>query len=280
MARAPVLAAGGIVIRRQQPPLIAVVRLRKRDEWVLPKGKLDDGETAKAAARREVLEETGYNATVQEFLGTLALEAGGRCKIVHFWRMEASGDPVGPLMRDIREVDWLPLNTALARLSRGYEQAFLAQVGPLALAAMARSRLAKPKPAAAKKRRGQDAATPELPPAVMVPMPSPIEAELAPMPREDIPAEMPEVEAASIEASLADAAPLDFPVPAPELASEAELSEVDVMLAEAMAEAPVAEMAGDGEDAPDRIAAETSQPVEAERRTLAQRVREWLGRAA
>jgi hypothetical protein len=109
-------------------------------------------------------------------------------------------------------------------------------------------------------------------------MPSPIEAELAPMPREDIPAEMPEVEAASIEASLADAAPLDFPIP--ELASEAELSEVDVMLAEAMAEAPVAEMAGDGEDAPDRIAAETSQPVEAERRTLAQRVREWLGRAA
>ena len=43
MARAPVLAAGGIVLRRAEPPLIAVVRLRKRNEWVLPKGKLDDG---------------------------------------------------------------------------------------------------------------------------------------------------------------------------------------------------------------------------------------------
>jgi 8-oxo-dGTP diphosphatase len=48
MVRVPVLAAGGIVLRRQQTPLIAVVRLRKRDEWVLPKGKLDQGETARA----------------------------------------------------------------------------------------------------------------------------------------------------------------------------------------------------------------------------------------
>ena len=46
------MAAGGIVMRREQPSLIAVVRLRKRDEWVLPKGKLDEGETARAAAER------------------------------------------------------------------------------------------------------------------------------------------------------------------------------------------------------------------------------------
>ena len=47
MARTPVLAAGGIVLRSGETPLIAVVRLRKRNEWVLPKGKLDDGETAR-----------------------------------------------------------------------------------------------------------------------------------------------------------------------------------------------------------------------------------------
>ena len=52
MARVPVLAAGGIVLRREKTPLIAVVRLRKRDEWVLPKGKLDDGETPRDAAER------------------------------------------------------------------------------------------------------------------------------------------------------------------------------------------------------------------------------------
>ena len=52
MARSPVMAAGGIVLQQGQTPLVAVVRLRKRNEWVLPKGKLDDGETPRAAAER------------------------------------------------------------------------------------------------------------------------------------------------------------------------------------------------------------------------------------
>src|SRR5712672_1548313 len=71
MVRAPVLAAGGIVLRRERTPLIAVVRLRKRNEWVLPKCKLDDGETPRSAAEREVIEETGHDVSVHEFLGTL-----------------------------------------------------------------------------------------------------------------------------------------------------------------------------------------------------------------
>lgn len=135
MVRAPVLAAGGIVLRRGAPPLIAVVRQRKRNEWVLPKGKLDDGETPKEAAHREVLEETGHNVAIHEFLGTLVYQSGGRSKAVHFWRMEAEGGPVRKLMNDIKAVDWLTLEDAIARLSREYERAFLVQIGPIALAA-------------------------------------------------------------------------------------------------------------------------------------------------
>ena len=45
------------MLRQEVTPLFAVVRLRKRNEWVLPKGKLDDGETPRAAAEREVLVE-------------------------------------------------------------------------------------------------------------------------------------------------------------------------------------------------------------------------------
>ena len=116
-------------------PLIAVVRQRKRNEWVLPKGKLDDGETPSEAAQREVLEETGHDVAVHEFLGTLVYQSGGRSKVVHFWRMEAEGGPVRKLMNDIKAVDWLPLDDALARLSREYERAFLTQVGPIAIAA-------------------------------------------------------------------------------------------------------------------------------------------------
>jgi 8-oxo-dGTP diphosphatase len=168
MARAAVLAAGGIVLRQEETPLIAVVRLRKRNEWVLPKGKLDDGETARDAAEREVLEETGHDVAVHEFLGTLVYESGGRFKAVHYWRMEAGGEPTHELMDDIKAVDWLPLNVAIERLSRGYERAFLENVGPIALefAALAQSarRPRIKKQPVPEKRRRQPAA---VPPPVM-----------------------------------------------------------------------------------------------------------------
>ncbi len=170
MARTPAMAAGGIVLRQAKTPLVAVVRLRKRNEWVLPKGKLDDGETPRAAAEREVLEETGHAVSVHEFLGTLVYEARGGSKVVHYWRMEAGNAPVRELMRDVRAVDWLPLGDAVARLSRGYERAFLENVGPIALSAAAyaaTARRARAKPAAEKPRARRSTAT--LPPAVTEP---------------------------------------------------------------------------------------------------------------
>ena len=136
MARAAVLAAGGIVLRRAATPLVAVVRLRKRNEWVLPKGKLDPGETPRAAAEREVNEETGHDVSVHEYLGTLVYDSRGGSKVVHYWRMEAGREPVRKLMRDVKAVEWLPLKDALDRLSRRYERAFLEQVGPIALSAV------------------------------------------------------------------------------------------------------------------------------------------------
>jgi 8-oxo-dGTP diphosphatase len=170
MARSPVLAGGGIVLRQARPPLIAVVRLRK-GEWVLPKGKLDDGETPRDAAEREVLEETGHDVSVHEFLGTLAYDAGGRPKIVHYWRMETQGGPTRDLMRDVIAVDWLPLEDAVERLSRDHERAFLANVGPLALESAAltrRSRERKPLPPAKRPRRRTVAKpTPAISPPVV-----------------------------------------------------------------------------------------------------------------
>jgi 8-oxo-dGTP diphosphatase len=158
MARAAVLAAGGIVLRQEEVPLIAVVRQRKRNEWVLPKGKLNDGETPRDAAEREVLEETGHEVSVHEFLGTLVYESGGRSKVVYYWRMEASGGQAYELMDDVRAVDWLPLDAAVERLSRGYERTFLAHVGPLALETAALARSAprpKARPAVVEKRKAR-----------------------------------------------------------------------------------------------------------------------------
>jgi 8-oxo-dGTP diphosphatase len=58
--------------------------------------------------------------------------------------MEAGAGQVHALMKDVKAVDWLPLDEAVERLSHGYERAFLANVGPLALQAAALSRAAAP----------------------------------------------------------------------------------------------------------------------------------------
>jgi 8-oxo-dGTP diphosphatase len=184
MARTPNLAAGGIVLRREKIPLIAVVRLRKRDEWVLPKGKLDDGETPRDAAEREVLEETGHDVSVHEFLGTLVYESGGRSKVVHYWRMETNGGQAYDLMDDVRAVDWLPLGAAVERLSRSYERAFLANVGPLALEAALLAqvpRRPKAKPRAPAKPRDRRAVAPRPSLTIPVPVPAPPQPDLAPL---------------------------------------------------------------------------------------------------
>jgi 8-oxo-dGTP pyrophosphatase MutT (NUDIX family) len=130
--RALILAAGGIVVREGPKARIAVVRLRRDKAWVLPKGKLIPGERALAAAKREVLEETGYKVSVHEFLGSMSYAFNGKIKIVQFWHMRAVGGPVGKLTNDVKAVKWLSLKQAIETLTRAHEKVFLANVGPTA----------------------------------------------------------------------------------------------------------------------------------------------------
>ena len=68
--RLPEIHAAGAVLWRGTPgaPEIAVVHRPRYDDWSLPKGKLDPGETAPVAAAREVLEETGFHPVLGRFL--------------------------------------------------------------------------------------------------------------------------------------------------------------------------------------------------------------------
>jgi len=266
MAREPVLAAGGIVLRREPTPLIAVVRLRKRDEWVLPKGKLDDGETPLAAAKREVLEETGHDVTVHEFLGTLVYEINGRSKIVHYWRMEARGGQTHELMSDIRAVDWLPLEAALERLSRISERAFLANVGPRALLSL--SRRTKAKALAVRKRRDRDlvAPVPSSPEAVVVS--APVQAAVPP-----------EAIAPPLAAPGCEPADEIIAVAPAVAATVSDLTAVQVE-AEHAQESEAIEATVDAEATSAPAAGTADGATDGRRRSLARRVRDWLGLAA
>ena len=94
--RVPILAAGGVVLRGMTRPRIAVVRLRHEKAWVLPKGKLFPREHARDAAVREVAEETGYDVSVHQFLGSMSYVVEARLKIVQFWLMRPAAGPSMP----------------------------------------------------------------------------------------------------------------------------------------------------------------------------------------
>jgi 8-oxo-dGTP diphosphatase len=132
-ARTPIVAAGGIVIRTGARQLVAVVQRRRDNAWVLPKGKLKPNEKPVAAARREAIEETGSDVRVYEYLGVISYVGGSGPKVTHFWRMHAVGSTAGKPLDDIKAVEWLPLSTAIERLSLAHEQSFLRNVGREAL---------------------------------------------------------------------------------------------------------------------------------------------------
>lgn len=141
-----VLAGGGILLRGADEPLVAIVRLRKDKSWVLPKGKVKGRETPLAAAKREVIEETGHDVTVHEFLGSMSVVTERWHKVVQFWRMSDAGRTRHPLTPDVKDVRWLPLDEAVATLTRRHEQLFLESIGHAAIKAARDPRAVTPEP--------------------------------------------------------------------------------------------------------------------------------------
>ncbi|MBU2573667.1 MAG: NUDIX domain-containing protein [Elusimicrobia bacterium] len=57
-------SAGGIIFENGQVFLILVKNLEGKQVWTFPKGHIEPGETAEAAAVREVSEETGFDCEI------------------------------------------------------------------------------------------------------------------------------------------------------------------------------------------------------------------------
>ncbi len=125
-----VLAAGGLVERQTPEGLrIAVVhrtRYEDRDggtgDWVLPKGKVEPGETLEETALREVEEETGCTARLVGPSYPIEYSVGGEPKAVSFFRMEFIRDTGAHDTSEVDEVVWLAPTDALQRLTYDTER--------------------------------------------------------------------------------------------------------------------------------------------------------------
>jgi 8-oxo-dGTP diphosphatase len=103
-----VRAGGGVVRRRGQNGgyEYAVVHRPRYDDWSLPKGKADPGESDEHAALREVEEETGVRSTLGPELETARYaDRKGRLKQVRYWLMEPVDTAKLPKFRPNHEID-------------------------------------------------------------------------------------------------------------------------------------------------------------------------------
>lgn len=111
-------ASGGILTRLHQGEnLVALVHRPKYDDWTLPKGWREKGESWSEAALREVQEETNCKAKLKEFAGCTCYNVGNVPKVVLYWHMalkkEVEFDPSG----ETDQLIWVDINEAIKRLS-------------------------------------------------------------------------------------------------------------------------------------------------------------------
>jgi 8-oxo-dGTP diphosphatase len=125
----PILAGGAVVTREHslRGTEVVIVHRKRYDDWTLPKGKVEAGESLPVCAVREVHEETGVTIRLGVPLDSISYEAGNAgLKKVDYW----GGVVLDSVRRapdaEVDVVSWLPVRAALSRLTYSHDH-FLVQ---------------------------------------------------------------------------------------------------------------------------------------------------------
>lgn len=135
--------AGGIVFRRNRKGDVEILLIQDhKDRWTIPKGHIEEGESAQAAARREIGEEAGlHDVDVLGWLGKIHFRYRRVDKLVlisqqvYLMRVNTDGNEIQK--EDwMNGIKWFPFAKALDLIE--YED-----IGKLMLLAMKRIRQEK-----------------------------------------------------------------------------------------------------------------------------------------
>ncbi|WP_448544138.1 NUDIX hydrolase [Roseiflexus sp.] len=129
-------SAGGVIYRVNGNRFeVALIATHEGRRWGLPKGHVRRGETAEAAAVREIAEETGLTGTVERHLATIEywFRAGSTRihKYVDLFLVRYTGGSLMPQAAEVDDVRWFPLQEAAERASFARERDVLNQVRQL-----------------------------------------------------------------------------------------------------------------------------------------------------
>jgi 8-oxo-dGTP pyrophosphatase MutT (NUDIX family) len=123
----PILAAGAVLWRSvdgSSDVEVAIIHRPRYNDWSLPKGKVDPGETEPATAVREVHEETGHRARLGRALATVRYPVLQGVKRVRYW----AGRDLGGEFTATAEVDdlvWMPAKDAMGKVSYPHDRKVL-----------------------------------------------------------------------------------------------------------------------------------------------------------
>jgi 8-oxo-dGTP diphosphatase len=119
------ISAGGVAFRRNDSkPEVAIVSVKPKLRWQLPKGLVDPGESPQVAAVREVREEAGVETELIRLIETIeywyrSVKNGKPVryhKFVHFYLMEYKTGDVSSHDHEVEEARWVSFEEALEML--------------------------------------------------------------------------------------------------------------------------------------------------------------------
>lgn len=115
--------AGGIVYRRNKTGAIEILLIQDaKDRWTIPKGHIEEGESAKETAAREIGEETGLQEMkVLNWLGKINFRYRRQQSLVlmttEIFLVKALGDTDALQPEDwMNGIKWFPANEALDKI--------------------------------------------------------------------------------------------------------------------------------------------------------------------
>src|SRR3989344_6008624 len=124
------ISAGAVIYKSDGPSiLIGVIHRKKMNDYCLPKGHQEAGESLQQTLSREVLEEAGWTVAIRGFIKQMMYKVVNNDKKIEYWRnvywFLAEAEKETTTFADLEEVDelkWVSIESARKLLSYDNEK--------------------------------------------------------------------------------------------------------------------------------------------------------------